>query len=112
LEGASGAVSIKESDSLEQQLLEYKAILDHSGIAVVCMRDRRVYRCNPRAEELFGWAAGSLVGPARPRFLPDSERLRITAPESALAVAGWQGQIVDLETEMARRDGSHLSSRT
>ena len=53
---------MREPASPEQQLLEYKAILDHSGIAVVCTRSRLVYRCNPRAEELFGWPAGTLVG--------------------------------------------------
>ncbi len=104
---------MKESDSPEQQLLEYKAILDHSGIAVVCMRDRRVYRCNPRAEELFGWAAGSLVGQPDLVFYPNTsacEALRRNV-RSQLQV----GQIVDLETEMAHRDGAtfiaHLIAR-
>jgi PAS domain S-box-containing protein len=63
---------MRESDSLAQQLLEYRAILDHSGIAVVCMRNRRVYRCNPRAEELFGWQPGTLVGQPDLVFYPDS----------------------------------------
>jgi diguanylate cyclase (GGDEF)-like protein/PAS domain S-box-containing protein len=104
---------MKESDSLEQQLLEYKAILDHSGIAVVCMRDRRVYRCNPRAEELFGWAVGSLLGQPDLVFYPNTnacETLRRKV-RSQLRV----GQIVDLETEMAHRDGAtfiaHLIAR-
>jgi PAS domain S-box-containing protein len=104
---------MQESDSLEQQLLEFKAILDHSGIAVVCMRDRRVYRCNPRAEELFGWAAGSLVGQPDLVFYPTT-----TACEALRRKVRAQlrvGQIVDLETEMAHRDGAtfiaHLIAR-
>ncbi|MEF8710019.1 MAG: PAS domain-containing protein [Candidatus Accumulibacter propinquus] len=80
---------MRDSGSLEQQLLEYKAILDHSGIAVVCMRSRRVYRCNPRAEELFGWAAGSLVGQPDLVFYRNSEALRRTAPQGSIAVEHW-----------------------
>jgi PAS domain-containing protein len=64
---------MRESGSLEQQLLEYKAILDHSGIAVVCTRKRRVYRCNQRAEELFGWPAGTLVGQPALVFYPTAK---------------------------------------
>jgi len=93
-----------ESDSLAQQLLEYRAILDHSGIAVVCMRNRRVYRCNPRAEELFGWQPGTLVGQADLVFYSDREAcdaLR-TRARSALRIE----QAVDLVTDMTRRDGS------
>ncbi|MCB1932479.1 MAG: PAS domain S-box protein [Candidatus Accumulibacter sp.] len=95
---------MRESDSLQQQLLEYKAILEHSGIAVVCTRERRVYRCNPRAEELFGWAAGTLVGQPDLVFFPNlaaCERLR----QQARVTLGV-GQILDLEMPMARRDGS------
>jgi PAS domain S-box-containing protein len=104
---------MRESGSLEQQLLECKAILDHSGTAVVCTRGRRVYRCNPRAEELFGWAAGSLVGQTDLVFhrngeARDSLRRRVGSP---LGI----GQTVDLETRLARRDGSifvaHLIAR-
>ena len=104
---------MRDSGSLEQQLLEYKAILDHSGIAVVCMRSRRVYRCNPRAEELFGWAAGSLVGQPDLVFYRNSEareelRRRV---RSQLSI----GQTVDFETRLARRDGTmfvaHLIAR-
>ncbi|EXI79034.1 MAG: Bacteriophytochrome cph2 [Candidatus Accumulibacter appositus] len=104
---------MRESGSLEQQLLEYKAILEHSGIAVVCTRNRRVYRCNPRAEALFGWPEGTLVGQQDLVFYPDSaagEALRGQA-RAALSV----GQILDLEMPLARRDGSrfvaHLIAR-
>jgi diguanylate cyclase (GGDEF)-like protein/PAS domain S-box-containing protein len=106
-------IAMREPGSPEQQLLEYKAILDHSGIAVVCTRSRLVYRCNPRAEELFGWPAGTLVGQLDAVFLPDDascDALRGTV-RPLLRV----GKIVDLETRLARRDGStfvaHLIAR-
>ena len=99
--------------SPEQQLLEYKAILDHSGIAVVCTRQRRVYRCNPRAEELFGWVEGTLVGQPDLVFYPNNEACEALRREarSRLGV----DQIVNLETRLARRDGgtfvAHLIAR-
>jgi diguanylate cyclase (GGDEF)-like protein/PAS domain S-box-containing protein len=95
---------MRDSGSLEQQLLEYKAILEHLGTAVVCTRARRVYRCNPRAEALFGWPEGTLVGQQDLVFYPDSaacEALRGQA-RAALSV----GEILDLELPLARRDGS------
>ncbi len=104
---------MRKSGSLAQQLLEYRAILDHSGVAVVCIRNRRVYRCNPRAEELFGWLPGTLVGQPDLVFYPDSEScdaLR-TRARGSLRV----GQVLDLVTEMTRRDGNtfvaHLVAR-
>jgi diguanylate cyclase (GGDEF)-like protein/PAS domain S-box-containing protein len=105
---------LTEPDSQQQQLLEYKAILDSSGIAVVCTRNRRVYRCNPQAEALFGWDEGTLVGQAELVFYPDSEAcesLRESAREQLRA-----GPVVDLETRLSRRDGqsfvAHLIARS
>jgi PAS domain S-box-containing protein len=78
-----------------------------------CARaDRRVYRCNPRAEELFGWPAGTLVGQPT-RFSAGQRGLRCLARTRSAAVAGRP--VVDLETRLARRDGStfvaHLIAR-
>jgi len=106
-------VKIRRHVPAEQQLLEYKAILDHSGIAVVCTRNRHVYRCNPRAEELFGWPAGELIGQPDLVFLPQNES-GAALREHALPRLR-SGEIVDLETRLARHDGStflvHLIGR-
>ncbi|WP_300453892.1 PAS domain S-box protein [Accumulibacter sp.] len=100
--------------SPEKKLLEYKAILDDAGIAVVCTCRHSVYRCNARAEELFGWPAGTLLGQPDAVFLPSNgagNSLRQTV-RPLLRV----GKVVDLETRLARRDGStfiaHLIART
>jgi len=95
---------LRESAALQQQFLEYKAILDHSGIAVVCTRSRRVYRCNQRAEELFGWPAGTLVGQPDVVFHPNSEACDALRRQARLQLGNVQ--VVDLETQLARRDGS------
>ncbi|MBE2260072.1 MAG: PAS domain S-box protein [Candidatus Accumulibacter sp.] len=103
---------MRDSASL-QQLPEYKAILDHSGIAVVCTRDRRVYRCNPRAEELFGWPQGSLVGQPDLVFHSNGAACMELRRKARVPLSG--GEILDLETELVRRDGStfvgHLVAR-
>ncbi|EXI76109.1 MAG TPA: PAS domain S-box protein [Candidatus Accumulibacter phosphatis] len=95
---------MRDADSLAQQMLEYRAILDHSGIAVVCLRNRSVYRCNPRAEELFGWQPGTLVGQPDEVFHPDSSAC--DALRRRVRSSLRRGQAVDLATEMVRRDGS------
>ena len=104
---------MRESGSLEQQLLEYKAILEHSGIAVVCTRNRRVYRCNPRAEALFGWPAGTLVGQRDLVFHSDSAACAALREQARAALS--VGEILDIEMQLARRDGSpfvaHLIAR-
>lgn len=104
---------MREFNSLEQQLLEYKAILDHSGIAVVCTRNRRVYRCNPRAEELFGWDTGNLVGQPDTVFYADGEACEALRRQALPPLR--IGRIVDLEMVMTRRDGTtfvaHLIAR-
>ncbi|WP_291993780.1 PAS domain S-box protein [Candidatus Accumulibacter sp. ACC003] len=104
---------MRDSASLEQQLLEYKAILDHSGIAVVCARNRRVYRCNPYAEELFGWPTGALVGQPDTVFYPDSQACDALRRQARATLS--VGEMLDLETQLARRDGStfvaHLVAR-
>jgi len=91
-------------DTLERQLLEYKAILDNAGVAVIFTRDRLTYRCNPFAEALFGWPKGALIGQPGSVFFTGSEAYEKLGEDARPILAG--GQLLDLETVMARRDGS------
>lgn len=77
---------MREPASVTQQLLECKAILDHSGIAVVCLCNRHVYRCDPHAEG-FGWATGALVGQPDVVFYASSDACLSSG--STWALAGW-----------------------
>ena len=90
--------------SLEQQLVEYKAMLDNAGVAVVFTRDRLTYRCNPFAEELFGWPAGTLVGQPGSVFFPGPEAYATLGERAGPILA--DGRLLDVEIEVARRDGS------
>ncbi|HUW37296.1 MAG TPA: PAS domain-containing protein, partial [Rhodocyclaceae bacterium] len=46
--------------SLQQTLLEYRAILENASIGILFTRDRRVLHCNPKHSEIFGWPHGEL----------------------------------------------------
>ena len=91
---------------LERQLLEYRTILDHAGIAVIFTRKRRVEHCNRHAEILFGWEAGALTGQAGRVFYPDepayAEVGRLAGPVLS------RGETWESDVEFVRRDGSRF----
>jgi len=99
---------MSDSGSPEQQLLEYKAILDNAGVAIVFTRDRRVYRCNPYAEELFGWPAGTLIGQLGTVFYPSAGIYEALGEQVSPVLSA--GETVSVETAMARRDGSTFTA--
>ena len=90
--------------SLEQQLLEYRAILDHAGIAVIFTRGQRVERCNQRAEALFGWPPGTLVGQSGRVFYRDDDTYQ-SLGRLAGPILG-AGETFEVDIEFARRDGT------
>ena len=99
---------MSDRDSLEQHLLEYKALIDNAGVAIVLTRERLVRRCNPYAHELFGWPPGKLIGQAGSVFLPSAEAyvtlLQKVRPELRA------GKTVEVESPLKRHDGSIFSA--
>ncbi|HEX8987850.1 MAG TPA: EAL domain-containing protein [Rhodocyclaceae bacterium] len=49
-------------EALEQSTAELGAIFDAALIGITVLRDRRIVRCNPRFEELFGYGSAEMVG--------------------------------------------------
>ncbi|HEX8962521.1 MAG TPA: EAL domain-containing protein, partial [Rhodocyclaceae bacterium] len=49
-------------EALEQSTAELGAIFDAALIGITVLRERRIVRCNPRFEELFGYGPGEMVG--------------------------------------------------
>ena len=47
---------------LQAVMLENQAILDNVATGIVFLKNRMVQRCNPHAEQLFGYAPGAMVG--------------------------------------------------
>ena len=42
--------------------LEYEALLANASIGIAFTRARRFFLCNPKFEEMFGWAPGEMIG--------------------------------------------------
>lgn len=97
------------TSSSEQQLLEYKAILDNAGVAIILTRNRRTYRCNPLAEKLFAWPAGALMGQPSDVYFPDAPAYQALIKRVRPVLA--RGECLDTEVEMARRDGSRFMAQ-
>ena len=92
------------TSSSEQQLLEYKAILDNAGVAILFTRNRLTYRSNPLAEKLFAWPAGALIGQPGHVFFPDAAAYQALIERARPVLA--RGEFLDMEVQMARHDGS------
>ncbi|MGE5469083.1 MAG: EAL domain-containing protein [Ignavibacteria bacterium] len=95
-------------DALEQSTAELSAIFDAALIGITVLRERRIVRCNPRFEELFGYGCGEMVG----------RSIRVTFPtedEFEQAAAVYQelraGTPHRREQQLARRDGTLFWAR-
>lgn len=91
---------------IEALLVEQGAILDNVMFGVVFTRERRIVSTNRRAEELFGYPDGSLVGqPASVLFASQGEHARA---EDVFFPILARGADARHERQMRRRDGSLL----
>ncbi|MBI4985484.1 MAG: EAL domain-containing protein [Rhodocyclales bacterium] len=95
-------------DALEQSTAELGAIFDAALIGITVLRERRIVRCNPRFEELLGYAPGQLAG----------KSIRVAYPTDAAfaAMAGIYETMKDgsphrREESLQRRDGSEFWAR-
>jgi len=89
--------------------LEYEALLANASIGIAFTRERRVFLCNPRFAEMFGWSADELIGQPGEVMYPSRESYdalgKIAVP---ILSAGRQ---LDLEWELRRKDGSTFLCR-
>jgi len=51
-----------QKQSLQAALAENQAILDGAALGMVVLRDRKILRCNPQAELMFGYGPGGMTG--------------------------------------------------
>jgi diguanylate cyclase (GGDEF)-like protein/PAS domain S-box-containing protein len=87
-------------------LAEQGAILDNVMFGVVFTRERRIVSVNRRAEQLFGYPEGALVGlPAGTLFATDREHGRA---EEEFFPRLARGEDTSHERQFRRRDGSLL----
>ncbi|XVJ70332.1 MAG: PAS domain S-box protein [Rhizobacter sp.] len=93
----------------ERRRLQYEAVLSNAMVGIATTRDRIFQLTNARYEEMLGWAPGTLIGMPGSVVWPSAE-----AYEEIGAVVGpilAKGEPIDLERELARRDGSVFWAR-
>ena len=101
------AGSWRPPDAQTQALLrENQALLDNAFVGIVIVRDRRVIRTNRRAETLFGYAPGELIGRSTAIIYPDRAAYLALGERAYPVIA--RGELFEAEVELARKDGSRF----
>ena len=102
-------VNARDVTGEEQARLEYAAILQRASIGIAFTRDRKFASVNPCFERMLGWDTGTLAGqpglvvwPSQAHY---AEIGRVAGPLLE------QGQSVDVERQLRRKDGSLFWAR-
>jgi diguanylate cyclase (GGDEF)-like protein/PAS domain S-box-containing protein len=95
-------------EALEQSTTELSAIFDAALIGITVLRERRIMRCNPRFEEIFGYGCGDMVGRSIRVTFPTEEEFISTAEVYRELRAGTPHR---REQQLMRRDGSLFWAR-
>lgn len=90
--------------SERQALLKYQAILNNASVGIAFTKDRRFHHANPAFEEMFRWPAGELEG--QPGIVVWGSEEEYAEVGRAVGPRLSQGQGVELERRMKRRDGT------
>ncbi len=98
--------------ALRARVDEQLAIFEAATNGIAFVKDRVVVRCNRRLEEIFGYAAGEMIGmPTRAWYLDEAEYALAGKVYEMLA----RGEIHRREQRVKRKDGSifwmHISGR-
>ncbi|HYD56740.1 MAG TPA: PAS domain S-box protein, partial [Burkholderiales bacterium] len=89
--------------------LEYEALLGNLSIGIAFTRDRRFFLCNPRMAEMFGWQPDELIG--QPGEVVYASRESYLALSQIAVPILSSGRQLDIEWEVARKDGSTFLAR-
>jgi len=84
--------------------LEREAILANASVGIAFTRDRRFVLANAQFERLYGWPEGTLVGQPGHVVWASDEDYEALAHEVGPALS--RGEVVDVERQAQRRDGS------
>jgi len=82
----------RADEDLRRLVHEQQAVLENAFVGIAFVRDGVYQRCNPRFDEMFGYAAGELIG-------RDAEVL-------CAASDAWNEGAVPVERQYRRKDGS------
>jgi diguanylate cyclase (GGDEF)-like protein/PAS domain S-box-containing protein len=89
--------------------LEYEALLANLSLGIAFTRERRVFLCNPKFAEMFGYSPAEMIGMPGETLYPSRESyLALGQIARPVLSAGRQ---LDLEWEVKRKDGSTFICR-
>ena len=110
LDGQRLMVSIVRDVTVrERARLMQEAVLKHASVGIAFTRNQVFQLANPRFEEMYGWAPGTLQGqPGRVVWRSDGDYAEVGRIVGPLLS---KGEPVDLERIMRRRDGSEFWCR-
>jgi len=99
----------RDVTNIERERLEREAILQNASIGIAMTRDRAFQLANPKFEQMFGWAPGTLEGQPGAVVWPSEQAYAELGREIGPDLA--RGDPIDVERVMARRDGSTFLCR-
>jgi PAS domain S-box-containing protein len=97
-------IAARDITASEQARLEHEAILDNALVGIALTRDERVVLANPRFERMFDWPPGLLVGQHGSVMWPSPADHQAVGREVGPRLD--DGEQIDIERPMMRRDGS------
>jgi PAS domain S-box-containing protein len=93
----------------ERERLEREAILANASIGIALTRERCFQLVNPKFEQMFGWEPGTLVG--QPGDVTSVDAASYEELSGLIGPQLAQGEAVEFERTMKRRDGSTFLCR-
>lgn len=98
-----------QAAQLQESNAEQLAIFESASSGIVYVRERRILRCNRKLDELFGCAAGEMLGQTTRRWYADDATY---AHVGSLVADGLRdGQRFAMEQPLLRKDGSVFWAR-
>lgn len=88
---------------------EQNAILNAASSGIVLLKDRVIYRCNARLEQMLGYEPGEMLGKST-RIWYKTQKAFINAGKQSYENI-WKGKYHRLEIEFVRKDGSIFWTR-
>ena len=100
---------IRDITQRERSRLQYQAILSNAMVGIAFTRDKIFQHTNARYDQMFGWPPGALVGRPVSVVWPTLEAHAAVRRDISPLLA--TGQPIDIERELARRNGSTFWGR-
>jgi diguanylate cyclase (GGDEF)-like protein/PAS domain S-box-containing protein len=99
-------MTLTKEEIQAQQLREHQLIFERVQTGIMFVRERRILRCNPRLEALFGYAHDVLTGQSTRVLFADEASWLATGEHVYSALA--QDGIVEADVNYCRSDGAPI----